>query len=165
MFANERKFVLSRFLASQLAIGDEIAFPVLADDNIGIEIFFKKSSPAPFPYLYQAPIEFVSKPKENKIKQHFVLAEVRSGSLGIASIFLPCGVLREYFYRVPRTTDGVDHSTLYEALRIPATASPAELRVIWNSNRWARGTQNEWRWSGHSTSSAIPSCVLAMTRC
>src|ERR1039457_3044612 len=37
--------------------------------------------------------------------------------------------LCEYFYRLPRMVDRVDHPTLYEVLRIPASASPSELRV------------------------------------
>src|ERR1022692_4317272 len=47
----------------------------------------------------------------------------------MSTVFLPCEVLREYFYRVTPTANGVDHPTLYENLRIPASASPAELRV------------------------------------
>src|ERR1019366_2885242 len=34
--------------------------------------------------------------------------------------------LCEYFYRLPRMVDRVDHPTLYEVLRIPASASPSE---------------------------------------
>ncbi len=56
-------------------------------------------------------------------------AEVQQGNLGISSIFLPCQVLREYFYLVPPRSDAVDHRTLYEVLRIPASVSPSELRV------------------------------------
>ena len=64
-----------------------------------------------------------------KRNQHFVSAEVRRGRLGIGTIFLPCEVLREYFYRLPRAAKTVDHASLYEVLRIPASASPPELRV------------------------------------
>ena len=80
-------------------------------------------------YIYQAPIGYVSQPKQDKRNQHFVSAEVHRGGLGIGTIFLPCEVLREYFYRLPRTADRVDHPTLYDLLRIPASASPSELRV------------------------------------
>ena len=38
-------------------------------------------------------------------------------------------ILRDYFYRLPLTADRVDHPTLYEVLRISASASPSELRV------------------------------------
>src|SRR5208283_2664124 len=76
-----------------------------------------------------APIGYVGLPKQDKRNQYFASAEVRRGSLGIATIFLPCEVLREYFYRVTPTADTVDRPTLYEVLRIPASASPSELRV------------------------------------
>ena len=56
-------------------------------------------------------------------------AEVHRGSLGIGTIFLPCEVLREYFYRLPHTSNRIDHPTLYEIMRIPASASLSELRV------------------------------------
>src|ERR1019366_4385665 len=69
------------------------------------------------------------KPKQDKRNPHFVSAEVHGESLGIGSIFLPCEVLREYFYRLPHTVDRIDHPTLYDVLRIPASASPSELRV------------------------------------
>src|ERR1035441_1248226 len=80
-------------------------------------------------YIYQTPIGYVTQPKQDKRNQHFVSAEVKRGSLGIGTIFLPCEVLREYFYRLPHTADRVDHLTLYEVLRIPPEASPSELRV------------------------------------
>ena len=71
---------------------------------------------------------YVSQPKQDKRNQYFVSAEVHHGGLGISTVFLPCEVLREYFYRLPAATR-VDHPTLYEILRIPASASPSELRV------------------------------------
>ncbi len=80
-------------------------------------------------YLYHVPIGHVSQPKQDKRNQHFVSAEVHHGALGISSVFLPCELLRDYFYRLPQTGDGGDHATLYEMLRIPANASPSELRV------------------------------------
>ena len=66
--------------------------------------------------------------------------------------------------------DRVDHPTLYEILRIPASASPSELRVAFKLRdlelRTAGvRTQSESRWSGPSTSLVSPNCVLAMTRC
>ncbi len=73
--------------------------------------------------------EYANQPKQDKRNQYYVSAEVRQGSLGIGSIFLHCEVLREYFYRLPRAADSVNHPTLYEVLRIPASASPSELRV------------------------------------
>jgi hypothetical protein len=130
VLANQAKILLRPFLTSYIGIGDEIAFPVPAKDTIRAEILITKNSGSgPNRYLYHVPIGYVSQPKQDKRNQCYVSAEVRRGSLGIATIFLPCEVLREYFYRLPRTADSVNHPALYEVLRIPARASPSELRV------------------------------------
>src|SRR5271165_2080570 len=130
LFANQTRLLLSCFLGSRVAVGDEIAFPVPEGDAVGTEILITRIAAAsPNRYLYHLPIGYVSQPKLDKRNQHFVSAEVQRGSLGIGLIFLPCEVLREYFYRLPRAADTVDHPTLYEVLRIPTSASPSELRV------------------------------------
>jgi len=130
VLANQAKILLRPFLAGYIGIGDEIAFPVPAGDAIRAEILItKNSSSGPNRYLYHVPIGYVSQPKQDKRNQHFVSAEVQRGSLGMGTVFLPCEVLRGYFYRLPRTSDRVDHPTLYEVLHIPASASPSELRV------------------------------------
>ena len=124
MFGNQTKLLLSRFLGSRVAIGDEIAFPVL-HGRCGWHrnLDHQECRSGPNRYLYHVPIGYVSQPKQDKRNQHFVSAEVHHGSLGIGMVFLPCEVLREYFYRLPHTADRVDHPTLYEILRIPASAS------------------------------------------
>jgi len=130
MFANQTKLLLSRSLVPYVALGDEIAFPIPAPDAVGPEILITKNAASGTSrYIYKAPIGYVSQPKPDKRHQHFVSAEVHRGSLGINTVFLPCEVLREYFYRLPHTTERVDHPTLYEVLRIPASVSPSELRV------------------------------------
>src|SRR5271157_6281324 len=130
VFPNQTKLLLSSILAPHVAIGDEVTFPIPEPDAVGPEILvFKNAAFGSSRYIYQAPIGFVSQPKKDKRNQHFVSAEVQRGSLGINTIFLPCEVLRKYFYCLPRTADRIDHPTLYEVLRIPASASPAELRV------------------------------------
>src|SRR5271157_518324 len=130
MFANQTRLLLSRSLVPYVALGDEIAFPIAAPDAVGPEILITKNAASgPSRYIYQAPIGCVTQPKQDKRNQHFVSAEVHRGSLGICTIFLPCEILREHFYHLPRTAERVDHPTLYEVLRISASASPSELRV------------------------------------
>src|SRR5208337_765459 len=117
-------------LAKSVAVGDEITFPIPAPYAVGSEILVTKNAVSlPSRYIYQAPIGYVCQPKQDKRDQYFVSAEVRRGSLGIGTVFLPCEVLREYFYRLPCKADRMYHPNLYEVLRIPASASPAELRV------------------------------------
>jgi hypothetical protein len=130
VLVNQTKLLLPRCLGPYVAVGDEITFPIPPPDAGGPEILVTNNAASGSSrYLYQAPIGYVSQPKQDKRNQYFVSAEVRRGSLGINTIFLPCEVLREYFYRLPHTTERVDHPTLYEVLRIPTSASPSELRV------------------------------------
>src|SRR5271169_2647348 len=103
VFANQTKLLLSRFLAKFVAVGDEITFPIPAPDAVGPEILVTKNvTPGPGRYIYQAPIGYVSQPKQDKRNQHYVSAEVQRGSLGMGTVFLPCEVVREYFYRLLR---------------------------------------------------------------
>ncbi len=126
VFTNQTKLLLPRFLAKSVAVGDEITFPIPAPDAVGPEILVTRNVVSePSRYIYQTPIGYVSQPKLDKRNQHFVSAEVHRGGLGVATVFLPCEILREYFYSLPRTSARVDHPTLYEVLRIPANASPS----------------------------------------
>ena len=131
VLANQTKLLVSNLLAAYIAIGDEIAFPIPIGDVAGAEIYITKNSPSLGlnRCLYQAPIGCATQPKPDKRNRHFVSAEVQPKGLGISAVFLPCGILRNYFYRLPNTTEKGSQTNFYEALRIPASASPAELRV------------------------------------
>jgi len=117
-------------LANHIATGDEIAFPVPADDALGPEIYVTKaSSTRTRTCLYLAPVGYASKPKLDKREQGFVSAQIRAGNLGISSVFLACEQLRDYFYRIATTGREPVRATLYETLHIEPSASPAEIRV------------------------------------
>jgi hypothetical protein len=128
VLANQSKILLSRFLAGYVSVGDDLTFPVPDGEAVGAEILITKNAPSGPHTVYQVPIGYVTHPKTDKRNQRFVAAEVRKASLGIASVFLPCEALREYFYRLPQR-DGVEGGSFYDVLHIPASASPAELRV------------------------------------
>ena len=130
LFGNRTKLFLSRFLGSRVAVGDEIAFPVATGNAVGTEILITHNAASgPNRFLYHVPIGYVSRPKQDKRNQYFVSAEVNRGGLRIGAVFMPCDVLREYFYRLTQSGDRTDRPTLYEILCIPASASAAELRV------------------------------------
>ena len=133
LLANGSKLRISRFLAAHISNGDEIAFPLFpAPVNRGTELYVTKNSHSGHSHdLYQAPIGNATQPQRNKRDQLFVAAEVGEGSLGISSVFLRCEVLRDYFYRIPRGGGASDQHTLYDVLRVPAGASPAELRIAY----------------------------------
>jgi hypothetical protein len=79
--------------------------------------------------MYLAPIEYATHPKLDKRDQSFASAQVRGGSMGISSVFLPCEIVREYFYGVGDSKDGSVSASLYQTLRIGTSASLAEIRV------------------------------------
>jgi len=128
--SNRNSLLVSRLLAKHISVGDEITFTVPTEDASQTEVLITKTGASSAPrHVYQATIGHVTHPKQDKRNEYFVAAEVQRGSLGINSIFLPSEVLREYFYCSPRTNDNADHPNLYDVLRIPASASLAELRV------------------------------------
>ena len=129
-FANRARVLVPLLLANHIATGDEIAFPVPADDALGPEIYVTKaSSTRTRTCLYLAPVGYASKPKLDKREQGFVSAQIRAGNLGISSVFLACEQLRDYFYRIATTGREPVRATLYETLHIEPSASPAEIRV------------------------------------
>ena len=129
-FANRARVLVPLLLANHIATGDEIAFPVPADDALGPEIYVTKaSSTRTRTCLYLAPVGYASKPKLDKREQGFVSAQIRAGNLGISSVFLACEQLRDYFYRIATTGREPVRATLYETLHIEPSASPADIRV------------------------------------
>ena len=108
-FSNQTKLLVSPLLAKQIAVGDEITFSVAMEDSSRTEVLITKSSRSGSSrHVYQAAIGYVTHPKQDKRKEHFVSAEVQPGSLGIRAIFLPCDVLREHFYHSPQNNDEAD---------------------------------------------------------
>jgi len=130
MLGDQTRLLLSRFLGSRVAIGDEIAFAVPGEDKVGAEILITRHAVSGHNrYFYQAPIGYATQPKPDKRNEHFVSAEVQGGALGIGTIFLPCQALREYFYGLSHSENSPDRPTLYQILRISPNAYAAELRV------------------------------------
>ena len=127
---NQAKLLLSRLLEKHIAVGDEITFPVPTERSIRAEVLIdKRNASEPNRYVYQAAIGYVSQPKQVKREQYFVSAEIPQGRLGVSTIFLPCEILREYFYRLSPASSAGRQPTLYDILRVPVNASPSELRV------------------------------------
>ena len=117
------------FLAGYLGSGDEIQVP-LGSNQVGTEIHVRKNAASRLiRELYEAPIGYVTRPKEDKRKELFVTAEVLASGLGIRAIHLPCHVLRDYFYLGDRQREWRNQPTLYDVVRIPQSAGPGELRL------------------------------------
>ncbi len=130
VLTNRGKILVSRIVAGHIMVGDEIAFPMLAEDTTGPEIYVTKAHFSGIDRcLYQAPVGYVTHPKLDKRQQHFVSAQVQHGHLGISAIFLPCEILREYFYRLPQSDAQSKRPNLYEVLGVSSSAAPAEIRL------------------------------------
>ena len=74
-------------------------------------------------------MRYAAEPKADNRGQLYVRVEVSAGSLGISSIHVPCGVVRDYFYSPARGEPWMHQRSFYEVLRIIPAASPAELRL------------------------------------
>jgi hypothetical protein len=130
VLANRAKVQLPHFFAAHVTAGDEIAFPIPEDQAKGAEIYVsKRATSTTGSYLYLAPIGYVTQPKTDKHNRLFVSAKVQRGGLGISAVYLPCHLLRDYFYRLPQTDGQAKCPTLYELLGVSSRAAPAEIRV------------------------------------
>src|SRR6516165_8092969 len=70
VIADKTRLLLSRFLGSRVAVGDDIAYAVPTGDEVGTEILITKHAvTGPSRYLYHAPIGYVSQPKVDKRNQ------------------------------------------------------------------------------------------------
>jgi hypothetical protein len=123
--------LVSNVLAAHVRPGDEIRFPLSLESNgAGTEVYIGKPiSSARNRDVYQAPIGYAAQPKNDKREQSYVRAEVPQGRLGISALHFPGDVLRDHFYVAVRGLSWEKQKTLYEILRAPASASPAELRL------------------------------------
>jgi hypothetical protein len=122
---------VSNVLAAHIRPGDDIRFPLsLESTGAGTEVYIgKPASSARNRDVYQAPIGYASQPKTDKRKQPYVRAEVSQGRLGISALHFPCDVLRDHFFVADRRLPWQKQNTFHEILRVPLTASPAELRL------------------------------------
>src|SRR3990172_4021920 len=122
---------VSNVLAANIRPGDEMELPLSFDSpEAGTEIYVHKNSASPrVRDVYQVPVGYAAQPKSDKREQLYVRAEVPHANLGISALHLPCEVLRDYFYVANRHQPWDRQVNLYESLRIPPTASPAELRL------------------------------------
>jgi hypothetical protein len=123
--------LVSNVLAAHIRPGDDIRFPLSLETNgAGTEVYIgKPASSARNRDVYQAPIGYAAQPKNDKREQPYVRAEVPQGRLGISALHFPCDVLRDHFYVADRRLPWEKQKSFYEILRVPASASPAELRL------------------------------------
>jgi hypothetical protein len=122
--------LVSSVLGHYLGTGDEIVAPLGGAQEAGTEVYVRKGESAkPLRDVYQAPIGYVTQPKEDKRKELFVMAAVRGSRLGVTATSIPCSVVRDHFYVADRRRELNKQPSFYEIIRMPPTAGPAELRL------------------------------------
>ena len=72
-------------------------------------------------------MSYAGQPKADKRGRLYVRVEISTGRLDISSIHLPCGA--RLFLHPARGEPWVHQPSFYDVLRIPLSASPAELRL------------------------------------
>lgn len=137
------RVLVSPLLGAHIQPGDEIEFPVAVEPGgPGTEVYVRKASRSPRSHdAYQAPIGYAAQPKADGREQLYVRAEVSEGRLGIAALHFPCEVLRDYFYVGDRRLPWEKQETFYDMLRVPAGASPSELRLAYKLRELELRTQ------------------------
>ncbi len=129
VFASGRSLRLSQFLASLVEPGDEVQFslPFQTNGFNSPELLVKSSCGR---CLYQTLIGYAAKPRMDRRTHPYVQAEIPNGRLGFALLHIPCGVVRDYFYR-PKRNDNTRDASLYDVLRVKPDASLADLRLAY----------------------------------
>jgi|SRR5579875_926782 len=125
-----RSVLVSGLLRGSISPGDAIEFLLPSEGcDIGTEILIRKAPNSRVRAAYLAPISYVTKPKEDRRGQLYLLAEVRGSAVGISAVRLSCDLIRDYFYVTRSSRRGHEQSNFYQILKTTPTASLAELRL------------------------------------
>jgi hypothetical protein len=127
-----RSVLVSRIFGGLIFRGETIEFAQpTGSDAIGTEILVHRAPNSKGKDVYQVPVGYVGKPKEDRRGQFYSLAEVRGSAIGISAVRLDCDVIRDYFYVIRNSCRGQEQPNFYEVLKSDPTASLAELRLAY----------------------------------
>jgi hypothetical protein len=127
-----RSVLVSRLFGGFVLPRDMIEFRLPEDgSDIGTEILVHRAPNSKGKDVYQVPIGYVGKPKEDRRGQFYSLAEVRGSTLGISAMRLNYEVVRDYFYVTRASRRSKGQPNFYEVLKTTPTASLAELRLAY----------------------------------
>ena len=128
LFLDGNSLTLSRFLAGFIHPPDQLEFDPTATDPAREQRVLQASGRRTRE-LYLASIGYVTQPKSDKRSDYFLRAEIAGPRLGVNHIHLPSEAVRDYFYFSNRRRPGCENETLFDLLRTPPSASPADLRL------------------------------------
>jgi len=126
--------LVPRVPASYLRVGDDIR-PGTAGSPIAEYLAVQNALRRKARHLYFGRIGYVTQPKPDRRGEPFVRAEVLDSRLGVASLHVPNGAVRSYFYFADHSQDNTNQPTLYAVLRTLPTTTPADLRLSYRMRR------------------------------
>ena len=127
-----RSILVARLFGGLVLPGDTIEFPLPKEGGgMGTEILVYRAPSSKGKDVYQAPIGYVTRPKEDSRGRFYSLAEVRGSVIGISAVRLNCDVIRDYFYVIRDARRHQEQPNFYEVLKATPTASLAELRLAY----------------------------------
>ena len=98
---------------------------------LGTEILVHRAPSSKRKDVYQAPIGYVTRPKEDSRGRFYSLAGVSGSVIGISAVRLNCDVIRDYFYVIRDARRHQGQPNFYEVLKATPAASLAELRLAY----------------------------------
>jgi len=118
---------VSPILASRLRANDRVSVLTANIDASSPDLLIERPTIPHFPQLLLATIGYAAQPKEGA---HGVFVRVElPGSIGLKTLILSGAAIREYFYLLHG--DESPDESLYDILRTPEHATPADLRLAW----------------------------------
>ena len=161
--------MVPRVPASFLRAGDDIR-PSTIGSPIAEYLAVQNALRRKARHLYFGRIGYVTQPKPDRRGEPFVRAEVLDSRLGVASLHIPNGAVRSYFYSADHRQDDTNQPTLYAVLRTLPSATPADLRLSYRMRRVelesdAAAKPKSRERNVRSICSRIPNFDPAMTPC
>jgi hypothetical protein len=130
-----REISLSRLVGSNIRIGDEILLPGSTESaTTDTEIYIRKPS-LPKSEVYQVKAGYAALPKQDRRGELFVRVQVVGGQLGINTVYIPCHVIRDYFFAANRSTPWSCQPSFYYLLHLPEDVKSKELRLGYRIRR------------------------------
>ena len=126
--------LVPRVPASFLRPGDDIR-PSTAASPIPEYLAVQNALRRKARQLYFGRIGYVTQPKPDRRGEPFVRAEVLESCLGVASLHVPNGAVRSYFYSADHGQDETNQPTFYAVLRTLPTATAGDLRLSYRMRR------------------------------
>jgi hypothetical protein len=137
-----REFLLTRMVASNMRLGDEIFVADSAGTAMAnTEVYIRKPSTRGAD-VYQVKAGYAALPKQDKREESFVRVQVPGSQMGIDAIHIPCTEIRDYFFAGTRRGLWASQKDFYYMLGLPRDVTSKELRLAYRLRRMELQKEN-----------------------